>query len=69
MDFNENKLNQLYDEITNEQVKLMNQFKQTFSQEHNKDLEQQIKLLNGLNTCLIKYRNHLRKVAEKKNVD
>jgi mevalonate kinase len=69
MDFNETKLNQLYDEITNEQVKLMNQFKQTFSQEDNKDLEQQIKLLSGLNTCLIKYRNHLRKVAEKKNVD
>jgi|TARA_R110000803_G_scaffold33122_3_gene72634 hypothetical protein len=69
MDFNEQKINQLYDEITNEQVKLMNKFKQSFSQEDNKPLEQQIKLLSNLSNNLIKYRNHLRKMEEKKNID
>ena len=69
MDFNEQKINQIYDEITNEQLKLMNKFKQSFSQEDNKPLEQQIKLLSNLSNNLIKYRNHLRKMEEKKNID
>ena len=69
MDFNEQKINRIYDEITNEQLKLMNKFKQSFSQEDNKPLEQQIKLLSNLSNNLIKYRNHLRKMEEKKNID
>jgi hypothetical protein len=47
----------------------MNKFKQSFSQEDNKPLEQQIKLLSNLSNNLIKYRNHLRKMEEKKNID
>tara|TARA_R110002167_G_scaffold1888_1_gene9341 strand:- start:497 stop:706 length:210 start_codon:yes stop_codon:yes gene_type:complete len=69
MDFTEQNINQLYDTLTSQQVKLMNDFKQNLTQEHDKDLDQQIKLLAGLSSQLIKYRNHLRKMETNKNAD
>jgi hypothetical protein len=69
-DVNEQYLNKLYEDLSKEQQRLMNDLKSTnnIDNEKEKDITKQFTFLNNLMTTTLRYRNLKRKIVSKINL-
>jgi len=65
-EMNEQYLNRCYDDFQREQMKLMNDFKNDAGIE-DKDIQKQITLLNTITINILRFRNLIKQIKEKKN--
>jgi len=65
-ELNEQYLNRCYDDFQKEQMKLMNDFKNDALVE-DKDIQKQITLLNTITINILRFRNLIKQIKEKKN--
>ena len=66
-DINEQFLNELFDKFSKEQMRLLNDMKQSNSEEKEKDIQKQMSFLNTLATTTLRYRNHKKAILAKLN--
>jgi len=66
-EINEQFLNDLFDKLSSEQMRLLSQMKQGNTDEKDKDIQKQMSFLNTLVTTTLRYRNHKKSMILKLN--
>jgi hypothetical protein len=66
-DINEQFLNDLFDKLSSEQMRLLASMKQGNSEEKEKDIQKQLTFLNTLVVNTLRYRNHKKAMITKLN--
>jgi len=60
-------LNDLFDKLSTEQMRLLASMKQGNTEEKDKDIQKQMSFLNTLVTNILRYRNHKKSMITKLN--
>jgi hypothetical protein len=66
-EINEQFLNDLFDKLSSEQMRLLAQMKLGNTEEKDKDIQKQMSFLNTLVTTTLRYRNHKKAMITKLN--
>jgi len=66
-EINEQFLNDLFDKLSSEQMRLLAQMKLGNTEEKDKDIQKQMSFLNTLVTTILRYRNHKKAMITKLN--
>jgi len=66
-EINEQFLNDLFDKLSSEQMRLLVQMKLGNTEEKDKDIQKQMSFLNTLVTTILRYRNHKKAMITKLN--
>ena len=60
-------LNELFDKLSQQQMRLLNDMKQGNTDEKDRDIQKQMSFLNTLATTTLRYRNHKKTILAKLN--